>query len=73
VDLAYPIVTLIAELRPDIPLSVIASLVVECLDVSSCMVLDGEWARARQRMWPEAIKAAHKPAHRPPLHASARY
>jgi hypothetical protein len=58
-DLATPIVALIAELRPDIPLSVAASLVVECLDLSACMILDGEWARARQAIWPEAIRAAH--------------
>jgi hypothetical protein len=59
VDLAYPIVALIAELRPDIPVSVIASLVVEALDLSACMHLDGQWAEARQTAWPEAIKLAH--------------
>jgi hypothetical protein len=59
VDLAHPIVALIHELRPNIPLSVVATLVVECLDVASCTILDREWAEARQRAWPEAIKLAH--------------
>jgi hypothetical protein len=59
VDLAHPIIALIHELRPNIPLSVVASLVVECLDLSACMILDAQWAEARQRIWPEAIKAAH--------------
>jgi hypothetical protein len=59
VDLAFPVVSLIAELRPNIPLSVIASLTVEALDLAACMILDGEWAEARQAAWPEAIKAAH--------------
>ena len=58
-DLAYPIVHLIHELRPDIPLSVIASLTVEALDLAACMHLDGQWAEARQTAWPEAIKLAH--------------
>jgi hypothetical protein len=38
---------------------VTASLVVECLDIAACMILDGEWAEARQRIWPEAIRLAH--------------
>jgi len=59
VDLAYPIVDLIHELRPDLPLSVVASLVVECLDVASCLISDREWAEARQRSWPECIRIAH--------------
>ena len=59
VDLAYPIVQLISELRPDVPLPVIASLTVEALDLSACMILDGEWASARQAAWPEAIRVAH--------------
>ncbi len=59
VDMAYPIVALVAELRPDIPLSVVASLVVESLDLAACLHLDGQWSRARQAMWPEAIKLAH--------------
>jgi hypothetical protein len=58
-DLAFAIVSLIAELRPDIPLPVIASLVVETLDLAACTILDGEWAEARQALWPEAIKLAH--------------
>jgi hypothetical protein len=58
-DMVYPIVSLLAELRPDVPISVLASLTVEVLDLASCMILDREWAEARQAAWPEAIKAAH--------------
>jgi hypothetical protein len=58
-DLVYPIVAMIHELRSDLPLSVVASLVVETLDLSSCLHLDGQWAEARQAAWPEAIRLAH--------------
>ncbi len=59
VDLAHPIVALIHEIAPRIPLSVVASLVVETLDLASCMILDGQWAEARQAQWPEAARVAH--------------
>jgi hypothetical protein len=34
-------------------------LVVECLDLAACMILDGEWAAARERIWPEAFSVSH--------------
>jgi hypothetical protein len=60
VDLAAPVVALIHELRPDLPLPVIATLVVQALDEGADAVLDAEWARQRQTAYPTAIKAAHR-------------
>jgi hypothetical protein len=58
-DLAAPVVALIHELRPDIGLAIVASLVVQALDEGADAVLDAEWARQRQAAWPEAVKLAH--------------
>jgi hypothetical protein len=58
-DIGSPIVELIAELRPDLPLSVASSLVVERLDEFADTLLDEAWARQRQRLYPEAVRSAH--------------
>jgi hypothetical protein len=59
-DLAAPVVRLISELRPDLPLPVIASLTVQALDEGADAVLDAEWSRQRQAAYPAAIAAAHR-------------
>jgi hypothetical protein len=59
-DLAAPVVRLISELRPDIGLAIVASLVVQALDEGADAVLDAEWARQRQDAYPGAIRATHR-------------
>jgi hypothetical protein len=54
-----PLVDLCAELSPRTPRPVLETLVVEKLDVSACMILDVEWAEARQHLASEAIVSAH--------------
>jgi hypothetical protein len=60
VDLATPVTELIAELRPDLPMSICASLAVEAMDQVADSVLDEAWARQRQRLYPAALRAAHR-------------
>ena len=57
-DIGSPLVQLIHELT-NIPLPVIATLVVERLDQYADVVLDAAWARERQRLYPAAVRSAH--------------
>ena len=58
-DLAAPLVELIAELRSDIPLPIIATLVVAALDKAADTALDEAWARQRAAAWPDGVALAH--------------
>jgi hypothetical protein len=58
-DLAAPIVDLISELRSDIPLPIIATLVVEALDKAADTALDKAWARQREAAYPAALRLVH--------------
>ncbi len=47
---AGPLVDLVSELRPDLPTAIVMSLVYEALDYVAGVVLDAEWASAREAM-----------------------
>jgi hypothetical protein len=55
-----PLVDLCLELRGDVPRPVLESLVWEALNTSACMILDSQWAQARQRIDPVGIRCAHR-------------
>jgi hypothetical protein len=57
-DIGSPVVQLIHELT-NIPLPVIATLVVERLDGYADYVLDQAWAREQRRLYPDAVRSAH--------------
>ena len=54
VELAH----LLAEVRPDIPLAIIHSLIAEALDAAAGRQLDLAWAYARERLYPLAVAVA---------------
>jgi hypothetical protein len=54
-----PLVDLCVELSPGTPRPVLESLVWEALNTSACVSLDADWAQARQRLYPEAVRCAH--------------
>jgi hypothetical protein len=67
VDIAAAAVTLIHEdLRPDVALPVLASLVTEAIDKAADAALDEAWARDRETMYPVALRAAHTVRHLAP-------
>jgi hypothetical protein len=56
------LVRLLAELRPDLPLPALDTLLVEALDHGANDVLDQAWAAARLHIWPEARASARRAA-----------
>jgi hypothetical protein len=57
-DLAYPIVSRIHKIEPDIPLRLVAALTVEVLDQAAVTHQPDRWLEARLDQWPEHTKAA---------------
>jgi len=53
------LVDLLLELRPDLPLPIAESLIREALHGTADAILDVEWAHTRQRLYPDALAAAH--------------
>jgi hypothetical protein len=67
-----PLVDLIAEVRPDLPWSIAASLIREALHAAADAVLDVAWAKTRARLYPAAVDAAHRRHTRPQQLREAR-
>jgi hypothetical protein len=58
-DALGPLVDLALELRPSLPYTVAQSLVTEALAASADLILCERWARARQALYPQAVKCSH--------------
>jgi hypothetical protein len=59
VDVASAFTDLLCEVCPNLPPSVAASMVVERLDEVADHLLDLEWDRQRQSLYPSALRLAH--------------